>query len=116
MDLALRHPHVVGRVLGLAGLYDISRQTGGYSDGEVYAHNPAHYVQHEGPGPRLDAWRRLDIVLAIGRDDPMRENNEYFSRALWDKGVGNALRLWDGWAHDWPWWREMVVRYVGGHD
>lgn len=116
VDLALRHPHLVGRVLGLAGLYDISRQTGGYSDGEVYAHNPAHYVQHEGPGPRLDAWRRLDIVLAIGRDDPMRENNEYFSRALWEKGVGNALRLWDGWAHDWPWWREMVVRYVGGHD
>ena len=64
----------------------------------------------------IDAWRRLDIVLAIGRDDPMRENNEYFSRALWEKGVGNALRLWDGWAHDWPWWREMVVRYVGGHD
>ena len=116
VDLALRHPHLVGRVLGLAGLYDIARQTGGYSAGEVYAHNPAHYVQHEHDPARLDAWRRLDIVLAIGRDDPMRENNEFFSRALWEKGVGNALRLWDGWAHDWPWWREMVVRYVGGHD
>jgi diacylglycerol kinase family enzyme len=43
-------------------------------------------------------------------------NNEYLSRILWEKGIGNALRLWDGWAHDWPWWRQMVTRYVGGAD
>jgi esterase/lipase superfamily enzyme len=58
----------------------------------------------------------MDIILAIGRDDPMRANNEWMSKVLWEKGVGNALRLWDGWAHDWPWWRQMVVKYIGGHD
>jgi len=26
------------------------------------------------------------------------------------------LRIWDGWAHDWPWWRDMIRTYVGGHD
>jgi esterase/lipase superfamily enzyme len=36
-------------------------------------------------------------------------------RALWEKGVGNALRIWDGWAHDWPWWRDMIRTYAGGH-
>lgn len=115
-DLAFRHPHVVGRVIGLSGLYDISQQTGGYSEHDVYFHNPSHYLQHEHDPWRLDALRRLDIILAIGRDDPMRPNNEHLSRVLWARGIGNALRLWDGWAHDWPWWREMIVRYIGGHD
>ena len=24
--------------------------------------------------------------------------------------------LWDGWAHDWPYWKEMIRQYIGGHD
>jgi len=27
-----------------------------------------------------------------------------------------ALRIWDGWAHDWPWWKEMILKYISGHD
>ena len=65
---------------------------------------------------RLKLLRRLDIILAAGRDDPNIGNNRWFSGMLWDKGIGNALREWDGWAHDWPWWREMIRLYVGGHD
>jgi len=30
--------------------------------------------------------------------------------------VGNALRHWDGWAHDWPFWADMIRKYIGGHD
>jgi esterase/lipase superfamily enzyme len=116
VNIALRHPGLFGRVLGMSGLYDIKEQTGGWSDDEVYFHSPADFIQNEYDQGRLDALRRMDIILAIGRDDPMRPNNEWMSRVLWDKGVGNALRLWDGWAHDWPWWRQMVVKYIGGHD
>jgi esterase/lipase superfamily enzyme len=58
----------------------------------------------------------MDIILAIGRDDQMRANNEWMSHVLHGRGIGHALRLWDGWAHDWPWWRQMVVTYIGGHD
>ena len=115
VDFAFRHPHQVGRVLGMSGLYDITEQTGNYYDEHVYRHNPSHYVAHL-DGDHLDALRRMDIILATGRDDAFRQNNEYLSRLLWEKGVGNALRLWDGWAHDWPWWHQMVRQYIGGHD
>jgi esterase/lipase superfamily enzyme len=54
--------------------------------------------------------------MVIGRDDPMRGNNEYFSGRLWSKGIGNALRIWDGWVHDWPYWQKMLPMYIGGHD
>jgi esterase/lipase superfamily enzyme len=58
--------------------------------------------------------RRMDIVLAIGREDPSAGNSIEMSRRLWEKGIGNALRLWDGWAHDWPYWRQMIRTYIGG--
>jgi esterase/lipase superfamily enzyme len=111
-----RHPHLVNRIIGMSGLYDKKRLTGGYSDANVYACNPADFMLHEHDPGRLEAFRRQDIVLAIGRDDPSRATNLSLSAALWDKGIGNALRIWDGWAHDWPYWERMIRLYIGGHD
>jgi len=111
-----RHPHLVNRIIGMSGLYDMKRLTGGYSDANVYACNPADFMLHEHDPGRLEAFRRQDIILAIGRDDPSYGNNATLSAALWGKGIGNALRIWDGWAHDWPYWERMIRLYIGGHD
>jgi esterase/lipase superfamily enzyme len=116
MNLALRHPQRVGRVLAMAGLYDIKRMTGGYDDARVYANDPSHYLVNGLPPDRLEAIRRIDIIMSIGRDDPNRADNEHLSQALWNHGIWHAFRLWDGWAHDWPWWRDMLKLYIGGHD
>jgi esterase/lipase superfamily enzyme len=116
VNIAFRHPWLFGRVIGLSGLYDIREQTDGYYDDTVAAQNPSHYVSTIDDHGHLGAMRRLDIVLATGQDDSFVDNNRYLSGALWEKGVGNALRLWDGWAHDWPWWRDMIRAYVGGSD
>lgn len=115
VDIAFRHPHMFSRVLGLSGMYDIGQFTDGHMDANVFAHNPSHYVSHL-HGSHLDALRRMDIILATGREDPNVSNVEYLSRALWEKGVGNALRLWDGWSHDWPYWERMLRAYIGGSD
>jgi len=114
VNFAFRHPELVGRVIGMSGLYDISRWTGGYSDDNAYFNNPSQFIPNEHEPARLDALRRLDIILAIGRDDESRSNNEALSKMLWDKGIWNALRIWDGSAHDWPWWQQMLRLYVGG--
>ncbi|HET9985057.1 MAG TPA: alpha/beta hydrolase-fold protein [Longimicrobiales bacterium] len=116
VNFAFHHPELVNRVLGMSGLYNIKELTGGYSDHSVYMNDPSHFVQHEGDGRWFEAMSRMNIILSIGRDDPHREDTEHLSRALWHRGIWNALRIWDGWAHDWPWWREMVVRYIGGND
>jgi esterase/lipase superfamily enzyme len=65
---------------------------------------------------RLEALRRQDIILTVGRTDPAYPDNEALSAVLWNKGIGNALRIWDGWAHDWPYWERMIRLYIGGHD
>ena len=116
VNFAFRHPEVAGRVIGMSGLYDIKRFTGGYSNDNVYFNNPSDFVQHEHDPERLRLLRRLDIILAIGRDDPNCADNEHFSGLLWHKGIWHALRIWDGWVHDWPWWQDMIRRYIGGHE
>lgn len=116
LSFAMRHPELVDRALSMSGLPDIRRITGGGSDAAVYFQNPAEFIPNEHDEARLAALRRMDIILAVGRDDSLRPSNEEFSRALWERGIGNALRIWDGWAHDWPYWQQMMALYIGGHD
>lgn len=116
LNFALRHPHLVGRAIGMSGIYDIRRWTDGYHDDNVYFNNPVAFIANESDWGRLAALRRQDLILVTGRDDPMRQSSEELSGVLWSKDIGNALRLWDGWAHDWPWWTQMIRLYIGGHD
>ncbi|HEX4683709.1 MAG TPA: alpha/beta hydrolase-fold protein [Gemmatimonadaceae bacterium] len=116
VTFALRYPHVVARAIGMSGLYDIREQTGGYSDATVYHYNPADFIPGEHDARRLAQLSRVDIVLAVGATDPLRGANEEFSSRLWSRGIWNALRIWDGWAHDWPYWQQMVRAYISGHD
>ena len=113
---AARYPDVVQRALVMSGLVDIRRLTGGWTDDLIYFYNPAEFLRHEGDPERIAALQRLDLIFAVGREDPLRAQNEELSAVLWQRGIGNALRLWDGWAHDWPFWEKMIRMYVGGHD
>jgi esterase/lipase superfamily enzyme len=116
VNFALRHPHIVGRAIGMSGIYEVGRWTDGYTDENIYFNSPCDFIPNEHDPARLAALRRQDIILAVGRDDSLRYSSERLSTALWNKGIGNALRLWDGWAHDWPWWHQMIRLYTGGHD
>ena len=116
LTFALRYPHLVNRAIGLSGVYDIREVTDGYTDQYVYPYNPAEFILNEADPERLAAMHRLDIVLAIGQDDSLRGNSEYFSGRLWSQGIWHALRIWDGWAHDWPYWRQMIRTYINGSD
>jgi esterase/lipase superfamily enzyme len=109
---AARYPELVRRAIVMSGLVDIRRLTGGWSDDLIYFLNPAEFLLHERDPGRITALQRLELILAVGRNDPLRHQNEELSAALWQRGIGNALRIWDGWAHDWPWWRLMFREYV----
>ena len=116
INFAFRHPNLVGRTIGLSGVYDISQWTDGYHDDNVYFNNPMSYIPNEHDWGRKAALQRMDIILVTGADDPLRSSTEEMSAVLWRAEIGNALRVWDGWAHDWPWWIQMITHYIGGHD
>lgn len=116
MLFGLRYPSVFRRVLAFAGYYDMRRFLGGHDDEQVYYHNPVQFVAGLQHGQLLDELRRLEIIMAIGRDDAAAWTNTQLSNALWEKGIWHGMRWWDGWAHDWPYWKQMVLHYVNGND
>ncbi len=116
MNFGLKHCFEVQRIIGLSGLYDIRRFTGGFENEYVYFNNPIQFVANETDPHRMECLHRLDIILAVGRADPLIQSSRAMSGVLWDKGIGNALREWDGWAHDWPYWKDMLRRYINGSD
>jgi len=116
VNFGLKHPDAVHRILAMSGLYDIRRFTGGYSDDNVYFNNPVEYIPNEHDRRRLHWLYQLDIIIASGREDRLMGSARDLSGVLWSKGIGNALREWDGWAHDWPYWKDMLRLYIGGHD
>ena len=116
MNFGLKHPDKVSRILAMSGLYDIRRFSLGYHDDNVYFNNPVEYIPNEYDAGRLALLQRQDIILATGRDDSLMQSARDLSGALWAKGIGNALREWDGWSHDWPYWQKMIRLYIGGHE
>lgn len=116
MNFGLRHPERIKRVIAMSGIFNIRRFTGGYSDDNVYFNNPAEYLPNENDEGRLHLLRSMDIIMATGQADRLMDSARDLSGKLWGKGIGNALREWDGWAHDWPYWQQMIAAYVNGHD
>lgn len=114
MGFGLKYPEEVHRIIGLSGLYDITYMTGGYSDDWVYAYNPMAFIPNEHDHDRLEQMRQIDIIMTSGKDDRLHSSSQDMTRVLWDKGIGNALRSWDGWAHDWPYWIEQLHLYIDG--
>jgi esterase/lipase superfamily enzyme len=116
VNFALRYPKLVNRTIGLSGAYNIRHWADGYSNDDLYFNSPLDFIVNEHEPDRLTALQQQDIILAIGRDDPSCASNQQLSGILWSKGIGNALRIWDGWCHDWPYWQKMLQLYIGGHD
>ncbi len=116
LNFGLRHPEVVNRILSMSGLCDLHCFADGQQDANLYFNNPCAFVPGEQEPSRLEALREQDIILAVGRNDPVRGTNEQLSQILWSKDVWHALRIWDGVAHDWPAWERMLRLYIGGHD
>ena len=116
MLFGLRYPTHFRRVLGFSGYYDVHRFLDGYHDEEVHYHNPLDIVRGLQDGQLLHEIRRLEIIMAIGREDGAAQTNSDLSDALWSKDIWHAMRWWDGWSHDWPFWQQMITTYIGGEN
>jgi esterase/lipase superfamily enzyme len=114
MSFGLKYPDQVGRIIGMSGVYDIRFMTKDYSDEWVYAYNPAEFIPNEHDHNRLEQLRQLDIIMTTGATDRLHWSSQAMTKDLWDKGIGNALRVWDGWAHDWEYWIKQLHLYIDG--
>jgi esterase/lipase superfamily enzyme len=110
--LALRHPAEVLKLVSLSGKYENSSFLDGHSSLDSYLTNPLAFVTGLSEGQDLQAIRAIELNIVTGSTDPHVNEARELSRVLWDKGVPNVLDVWDGWVHDWPYWEQMVVKYL----
>lgn len=110
--LTFRHPDIVLKMIALSGKYENSSFLDGHSNTDAYLTNPLAFLRDLSDERYLEAMRRIEIDIVTGGTDPHVHEARELSGLLWDKGVPNTLDVWDGWVHDWPYWHEMIVKYL----
>jgi esterase/lipase superfamily enzyme len=114
LNFAMRHPDLVFKCITMGGAFDIRGFLDGYSDDNVYFHNPVDYMRNLSDPWFLDRIRQMHLVLAAGEHDICRGKNEEMSAILHGRGVNHGLHIWgNGTGHDWPWWHQMARSYFG---
>ena len=112
LTFVARRPGIARKAIGLSGAYDSSRWLDRKREGDAYFVNPLAFLPNLRDERYLEPLRATEIVLATGREDPNVEESRRLAQILQDKGVPASLHLWDGWGHDWPYWKEMVDAFL----
>ena len=119
VNIAMRHPHLFCKVVGMSGRYDLTESKGcfqdllsGYNDTEVYFNMPNQYLKNLTDSDVLRQLNDMDIVLAIGKEDLFLASNFLLSGILKSKGISHSLYEWDKEAHKARYWRDMVKIYI----
>lgn len=117
--LAFRYPGLFSKLVALSGRYDLTREVGpfrnlfdGYYDQDIYFHTPTHFLPQLHDYHSLSELRRMEIVLAIGEEDPFLDSTLLLSRQMNEKGIWHQTPIWTGEAHRPRYWRQMVELYL----
>ena len=111
--LAARHPTRVSGFIAMSGAYDTARWLDGYNDDSTYFTNLAAFLPGLSDLAYLDPLRAMHPkVIATGAEDPNVKESVEVARLLREKGIDVWLDIWAGWAHDWPFWSDMMRKYV----
>jgi esterase/lipase superfamily enzyme len=86
----------------------------GFSDVELYYHNPMEYLPNLTDHWFLNLYRtKIEFILATGEWDFCLDSNLALSKIFDSKGVRHWLDVWgDHTRHDWPWWQRMIRKFL----
>lgn len=118
LNLAMKYPWLFKKAVGLSGRYDLTKNFGnfvdlldGHRNEAVYFSMPLQFVPNLSDGYLLSEIRELDVVLAVGKEDPFLSCNLEFGKLLSEKEVPNQVHIWEGNAHKASDWRQMAPLY-----
>jgi len=118
VNVAMRHPHLFCKVVGMSGRYDLTKSKGyfqdllnGFHNDFVYFNMPNQYLKNLEDSNIIQQIKKMDIIMAIGKEDPFLESNYQLSSILKEKGISHQLYEWDEEAHKARYWRKMVAIY-----
>jgi esterase/lipase superfamily enzyme len=113
-NLAFKHPGLIRRTLAVSGQYDLNFILHGNFNDDCYVNSPMAYLPNlsdEGILSRLRT--QLQTILVVGGwGDICRQGTEDLARVLREKGIPHTLDVWEPAWHDWPWWKQMVLKHI----
>ncbi|WP_147204415.1 esterase family protein [Segetibacter aerophilus] len=119
VNISFRQPQLFGKVVGMSGRYDLTLHANnfsdlfdGYQDENVYFNMPSQFIPNLTDQNIIRDLKKLQIVLAVGKEDPFLPNNQYLHNALLKKGIANTLHIWEGEAHRPRFWQQMVQYFL----
>jgi esterase/lipase superfamily enzyme len=113
INFALRHPDIVTYAVSMSGAFDIPKRfLDGYYDQNAYLHAPLDYLPSLADPWFLERFARNYYVLAIGNQDPQFDQNVKLAHILGSKQIPHIMDVWEGFGHDWPWWRQMAEKFL----
>lgn len=119
LNVALKHPQLFKKAVGMSGRYDLTREItdfkdlfDGFHNEDIYFNMPLQYLANQHEQPLLEAIGKLSIILAVGETDPFFANNQQLSQLLWDKGLPHEMYVWRNYAHRPRYWKQMVQLYL----
>ena len=119
VNIAMRHPHLFCKVVGMSGRYDLTvckgyfdDLLGGYHNDYVYYHMPNQYLKNLNDEMVIYNIKKLEIILAIGKEDLFLESNYHLVQILEEKEIPYQIYEWEGEAHKAKYWRKMVTLYL----
>jgi esterase/lipase superfamily enzyme len=114
INFGLRHPDIVTYAVSMSGAFDIpSRFLGEYYNQDAYLHSPLDYLPGLSDAWFMDRIRRNYYVLVTGNHDPLFDQSVKLAHVFGVKGIPHVLDVWEGFGHDWPWWRDMAAKFFG---
>jgi esterase/lipase superfamily enzyme len=113
LAMLCRFPDAFTHAVCMSGTYDLRRFVEGEPTEDFYFASPLHFLPDlEGPALEKLQSRFALIPSGEGRDEDIGESWR-LADVLGGKGVPNRVDSWGpDWHHDWPTWRNMLVRYV----
>ena len=103
----------LGGFIALSGAFDTSRWLDGYSDTDTYLTDLAAFLPGLTDENYLAPLRaQHPKVLATGEHDPNVGDTVRVGELMRAKGIDVNVDIWTGWAHDWPYWKDMLRRYL----
>ncbi|RZJ83484.1 MAG: esterase, partial [Chryseobacterium sp.] len=119
INLGMKYPWLFSKAVGISGRYDLTLSPGpfkdllnGFHDELVYLNMPQQYIPNLNDQFLLKAIAEMEIIIAVGEEDPFLSGNKTFSSALKEKGISHQFYVWGDHAHCPHFWRKMVPMYI----
>jgi len=119
VNIAMRHPNLFCKVVGMSGRYDLTESVSyyndllaGYHNEDIYFNMPIQYLKNMQDTYLIDCINKLDIILVVGKKDPLLASNHKIAAIMDEKKIRYNLYEWEGEAHRARFWRKMVKVYL----